>query len=445
MIEKMTAKWLSLATTSILGQPPSMRSRYSLKFPALNFLTRLYVVTTCCLMGSFHATAADDARPVCQAGVAQWLDPASGAEVAPGRLFFSLANKPIVLLGEVHDNPAHHRWQHYMLAALHSRNANTVLGLEMLPRRVQPTLDDWSQGKLDEAGFLEQSEWDELWGYDASLYLPLLHFARSNRLPTIALNIDRQLVSKVGAEGWHALDASERMGLSDPAPASAAYRQRLGELYAYKQQIHGHAADDTASDNAVDLQAIMKSAAFSNFVDAQLTWDRAMAEALAAAHRRDPEALIVGIIGRGHLEYGHGIPHQLADLGIDDVAVLLPVDADDACQAMSAELADADLADAVFVVEAQMEKDEPRPRLGVMIETADNGVRVMEVVAGSVAERAGILAGDLILEAAGFQVGTTGQLIDVIQRQAAGTWLPLKILREDENRDLIARFPQSFD
>ena len=58
-----------------------------------------------------------------------------------------------------------------------------------------------------------------------------------------------------------------------------------------------------------------------------------MAEALAAAHRRDPEALIVGIIGRGHLEYGHGIPHQLADLGIDDVGVLLPVDADDDCAA----------------------------------------------------------------------------------------------------------------
>lgn len=30
--------------------------------------------------------------------------------------------------------------------------------------------------------------------------------------------------------------------------------------------------------------------------------------------------------GRGHLEYGHGTPYQLADLGIRDVAVLLPND-----------------------------------------------------------------------------------------------------------------------
>jgi uncharacterized iron-regulated protein len=411
----------------------------------MNLLARLWVFTACGIIGCFLPASANDDPPACEARVAQWLDPASGAEIAPRKLFDRLANKPIVLLGEVHDNRAHHRWQHYLLAALHSRNANMMVGLEMLPRRVQTALDDWSQGKLDDAAFLEQSEWNELWGYDANLYLPLLHFARMNRLPTIALNIDRQLVSKVGAEGWHSLDAGERMGLSDPAPASADYRRRLGELYAYKQQIHGHAADDAAGDNAVDLQAIMQSEEFSNFVDAQLTWDRAMAEALAAAHRRDPEALIVGIIGRGHLEYGHGIPHQLADLGIDDVGVLLPVDADDACQALSAELVSADLADAVFVVETQVDEDEPRPSLGVMIDSGDSGVRVMEVVPGSVAERAGILAGDIIQEAAGFEVETTGQLIDVIQRQAAGTWLPLKILREDENRELIARFPQSFD
>jgi hypothetical protein len=184
----------------------------------------------------------------------------------------------------------------------------------------------------------------------------------------------------------------------------------------------------------------MASEAISNFVDAQLTWDRAMAEALAAAHRRDPDALIVGIIGRGHLEYGNGIPHQLADLGIDDVEVLLPVGADDDCTALPA-----DLADAVFVVEAQIDEPAPRPRLGVMIESDDNGVRVMEVVAGSVAEAAGILAGDVIQQAAGFEVRTTGQLVEVIQRQAAGTWLPLKVLRDDGDRELIARFPQSFD
>ncbi|MCG6891544.1 MAG: ChaN family lipoprotein [Gammaproteobacteria bacterium] len=411
-----------------------------MKISAVNFLTRLCFIASCCALGSFQAAAADDGAPQCTAQVAQWLDPASGAELAPRKLFDRLASKPIVLLGEAHDNRAHHRWQHDMLAALHSRNANLMLGLEMLPRQAQPTLDDWSQGELDEATFLEQSKWNEVWGFDPDLYLPLLYFARMNRLPVLALNIDRKLVAKVGAEGWQALDSSERMGLSDPAPASADYRRRLGELYAYKLQLRGHSEDIVAGTGDQDLQAIMQSEGFANFVDAQLTWDRAMAEALAAAHLRDPEALIVGIIGRGHLEYGNGIPHQLADLGIDDVEVLLPVDADDACAALADKVADA-----VFVVETEEYRDEPRPRLGIMIETAENGVRVMEVIADSVAERAGMLAGDIIQQAAGFAVGTTGELIEVVQRQAAGTWLPLKVLREDKNQELIARFPQSFE
>ena len=34
--------------------------------------------------------------------------------------------------------------------------------------------------------------------------------------------------------------------------------------------------------------------------------------------------LVVGIMGRGHIEYGDGVPHQLADLGVDDIATALP-------------------------------------------------------------------------------------------------------------------------
>jgi uncharacterized iron-regulated protein len=411
-----------------------------LDFPFLNFLSRFLVVGSCFVMSGFGAVSADDGPPQCNLHPAQWLDPSSGREIAPDRLFAGLADKSVVLLGEVHDNRDHHRWQHHMLAALHARNPDMILGLEMLPRRVQPVLDDWSQGKLDEAAFLEQSKWADLWGYDASLYLPLLHFARLHRVPVIALNVDRQLVSKVGAEGWQSLAPEERLGLSDPAPASVDYRLSLAELYAYKLQMYAHGEDDATTESDADLEEIMQSEAFANFVDAQLTWDRAMAEAIAAAHRRDPDAQIVGIVGRGHIESGYGIPHQLADLGIEDVEVLLPVDVDTDCDAIPT-----DLADALFVVESQEIDQQPRPTLGVMIESGDNGVRVMEVVAGSVAEQAGMQAGDVIYRAAGFEVLSSGQLIEVIQRQAPGTWLPLQILRDKAEIELLARFPQSFD
>ena len=355
------------------------------------------------------------------------------------QVFDRLAGSRIVLLGEAHTTVAHHRWQLYMLSALHSRQANLIVGFEMLPRRVQSSLDDWSAGKLTEEEFLEQSEWQKVWGYDPGLYLPLLHFARLNRLPTVALNIDRKLVSQVSRQGWQALDESQRMGLSDPAPASDAYRESLAQLFAYKQLL----ADDNAGEDSdePDLDEIIRSDAFSNFVEAQLTWDRAMAEALAAAHRRDPKAIVVGIVGRGHLEYGYGIPHQLADMGIDDVDVLLPLDATATCAPLPA-----DLASAVFVVDAESEAPvAPKPRLGIIIEGSEAGVRVSQVVEGSVAAQCGLLEGDLIEAAAGFNTTTNVSLIEIIQRQAPGTWLPLKVKRGDETLELLAKFPQSFE
>jgi S1-C subfamily serine protease len=106
----------------------------------------------------------------------------------------------------------------------------------------------------------------------------------------------------------------------------------------------------------------------------------------------------------------------------------------------------AELASAVFVVDAEAEEPLlPRPRLGVFIESDDDGVRVVEVVAGSVADKTGLAKGDLIRSAAGFAIETTTALVEIIQRQAPGTWLPLTVLRGDESLELFARFPQSFE
>jgi uncharacterized iron-regulated protein len=405
----------------------------------VKIIARYCISMVCLLFAQVGITLAADDDSNCDHHVAQWLDPASGDVVQVEQIFDRLAGSRIVLLGEAHTTVTHHRWQLYMLSALHSRNTNLVVGFEMLPRRGQASLDDWSAGKLTEEEFLEQSQWQKVWGYDAGLYLPLLHFARLNRLPTVALNIDRKLISQVSKQGWQALSEAERMGLSDPAPASDAYRDSLAELYAYKQLLSDASEDE---DNVEpDLDEILRSDAFSNFVEAQLTWDRAMAEALAAAHRRDPKAIVVGIVGRGHLEYGYGIPHQLADMGIDDVDVLLPLDSTAACDPLPA-----DLASAVFVVDAESETPvPPRPRLGIIIEGSDAGVRVMEVVEGSVAEQCGLVEGDMIEAAAGFKTTTNVSLIEIIQRQAPGTWLPLKVKRGDESLELLARFPQSFE
>ena len=61
-------------------------------------------------------------------------------------------------------------------------------------------------------------------------YMPLFQFARLNRIPMKALNVERSLVAKVGQQGWEAVPVAEREGVSDPAPASQAYQRDLARV-----------------------------------------------------------------------------------------------------------------------------------------------------------------------------------------------------------------------
>jgi S1-C subfamily serine protease len=74
------------------------------------------------------------------------------------------------------------------------------------------------------------------------------------------------------------------------------------------------------------------------------------------------------------------------------------------------------------------------------MEPAKEGIRVASVQAGSVAEQAGLKAGDLIMSVAG-QPAKIDPLRALVQRQPPGTWLPLKVRRGAEEIEIVARFP----
>lgn len=343
---------------------------------------------------------------------ASWLrlDGARPAAVAPGALLDELAGREVVLLGETHDDADHHRWQLHTLAALHSRRPDMVLGFEAFPRRAQPVLDRWVAGELTAQQFLAEVRWDEVWNVGAELYLPLFEFARLQRIPMVALNVGRPLTEAVAAKGWDAVPQAEREGLSRPAPAPPAYREALARVH----REHG------------------EKVPLASFIEAQQTWDRAMAEALARQPRR---RLAVGIVGSGHLRHGHGVPLQLRALGVERVAALLPVAAAD-CGALAP-----GLADAAFVLPPGAAAKPPPPRLGVQLAQEGDAVRLAAVVPGSLAERTGLQAGDLVVAAAGKPLKKVDELIAAVRAQPAGTWLPLEVQRGGARQEVLVRFP----
>lgn len=239
---------------------------------------------------------------------ASWLDPNTGELLDRFKLLHDMAAKQVVLLGESHDIAEIHRWQLHVITALYTLRSNIMVGFEMFPRRLQPILDEWVNGALSTEAFIEKSEWYQVWGFPAEIYLPIFHFCRQNKVRMLALNCYRALVTRVGKEGWESVPEEERDGLTPAAPATQAYVDYLTSL--------------TARGGIPSMPA-------ERFIRAQQTWDRAFAcNIVAAMQEAEKEKadvpLIVGVVGRGHMEYRHGMVHQLNDLGIHDVGILLP-------------------------------------------------------------------------------------------------------------------------
>ncbi len=369
------------------------------------------------------ATPASAQHDCASAGA--WTVPGAG-RVAAMEILGRSAKAQVLLLGEHHDDIDHHRWELQTVAALAALRPKLVLGFEMFPRRVQGALDRWVANELSDEEFLKASDWSRVWGYDPALYLPLFHFARLNRIPMLALNVERDLVRSVRSSGFAAVPPDKREGVTPPAPARESYLERLFEPYTQHPENKGSAPTRT-------------DPAFQRFVEAQLLWDRAMAQALAEAGTRRPDALIVGIMGSSHVESGEGVQHQLESLGVKRIASLLPWDvgADD-CAKLTPGLATAVFGLPILIVSDAVG---PPPLLGITIETAPDGVLVVNVAAGSIAAAAGLRTGDVLIEAAGSALKEPAQLRASVMRMAPGTWLPLKAKRASGIVELTARFP----
>lgn len=385
----------------------------------MHFLSGICIAGLLAAGPAWPASAADrDCVPV-----ASWVAP-PGTRLDVRRVVTDAARRTVVLLGETHENAEHHRWQLQMLAALHALRPGMVIGFEMFPRRVQQALDRWVAGELSEAEFLKASDWNTVWRMDPALYLPLFHFARMNRIPMVALNIEPALRQAAAKSGFDGVPENDREGITRPAAPSEAYIDFL--LRAYREHERGGRKKEAGRDDPD----------FRRFVTTQTLWDRAMAQALHAAAARAGSPLVVGIIGSGHLVHGFGVPHQLKDLGLTDVMTLIPWDRGRECRDLVA-----GFADAVFGLAAPAERKAARQRLGIRIENADGGVRVVEVEAASVAEQAGIRAGDVITTIAGAPAKASGDVIAAVRRQAPGTWLPISVRRDGATREIVAKFP----
>ncbi|AYA37171.1 iron-regulated protein [Hymenobacter oligotrophus] len=215
----------------------------------------LMLVATALLAG--HAPDKDDDRP------AYRLFAADGKPVSFGKMAKELAGADVVLFGEQHNDPMAHWLELQVAKELAQRKAGqVVLGLEMFERDVQPLVEQYNVGELDDKAFEERSR---PWPNYPTDYKPLLLLARQQKLRVVGTNVPRRFAQQVAKGSLTALDvlgADEKQWVA-PLPIKVDYNlpgyQNMFKMFG------GDAAHAAGVQNIVQAQAL-KDATMAHFI-----------------------------------------------------------------------------------------------------------------------------------------------------------------------------------
>lgn len=227
----------------------------------------------------------------------------------------------VVFFGEQHDDPATHRAELAVLAALGNGSRPVLLSLEMFERDVQGVLDDYLAGRIGEADFLARSRPWERYTTD---YRAMVELARARGWPVVASNVPRRIASAVSRKGLAVLDTLAATERAFAARENACPRDAYYERFA--ESMKGHSAGGgppTAADSAA-MRAMT-----DRFYEAQCVKDEAMAESIIAARAKAPGAIVLHVDGAFHSDFGLGTAARVKrrDPGVRTVVLTaIPVD-----------------------------------------------------------------------------------------------------------------------
>ena len=226
-------------------------------------------------------------------------DTSSGASLDPAGLAARLADVRLVFVGESHTSIEFHHAQRRLIEELYKAGRQVMIGLEMYPSPEQPFLDQWIGGLLTEDGFLTLSRWYRNWGYNWLYYRDIFMFARDHAVRMYAVNAPREIVSAVRATGFEGLSPAQAALV--PAKVDTASADHLALFKSYMAESGG-------------MMAAMSAEGLEGMFRAQCTWDAAMAyNAVQALQAHGGEnAIMVVLIGSGHVAYGLGAERQAA-------------------------------------------------------------------------------------------------------------------------------------
>ncbi|HEU4617921.1 MAG TPA: ChaN family lipoprotein [Gammaproteobacteria bacterium] len=325
------------------------------------------------------------------------------AALTPAELAARLDGSRAVFVGETHTRYDDHLNQLAIIEQLHEHGAKLAIGVEYFERRVQPHIDDYIEGRIDEREFLRATEYFQAWGFDYRLYAPIFRYARREGIPVRALNVPRSLPPAVASVGVAGLSAEQRSLLpKDIEPAGEAYEARLRSAF----EGHGGASPGD----------------FEHFVEAQLVWDEGMAESAADYLASNPDRRMVVLAGSGHVAYGSGIPERLARRTHASYAIVLN----------AGEETERGAAD--FLLLGPERELPPAGVLGASFEDRDGKCRIRSVAEHGAAAKSGLKKGDVLVSIDGQPVSSAADVRVALWDKVPGDAVRIEVRRKRGGR-----------
>ncbi|HBI43058.1 MAG TPA: hypothetical protein DDY78_09405 [Planctomycetales bacterium] len=212
-----------------------------------------------------------------------------------GEMVDRLLEADLICVGETHDSDLCHRVQLQILKAIYARDGRLGVGMEMFQRPYQKEIDRYFHGETSEEDFLKTTEYRQRWGFDWSLYRPLVEFCRRNNLPLAALNAPKELTKRVSKVGYAALTDDEKKQLG-----AVNFQMKDHRDYWYERLPKMHGLKNPTPEQKEHGYEVMT------------VWDDYMAASAAQfQHDRNVRRMVV-LAGSGHIERGFGIPMRAA-------------------------------------------------------------------------------------------------------------------------------------
>ncbi|MGQ9801108.1 MAG: ChaN family lipoprotein [Candidatus Saccharicenans sp.] len=345
----------------------------------------------------------------------------TGKSVTFERMIKDMKKARLIHIGETHDDLDMHNWQFRIIEALYKQDPALAIGLEQVTVDLQPVLDRWVSGELEEKEFLRAIRWYVTWNFNYGYYKKIFDLAREKKIPLFALNAPRNLISKVRMQGYEALTEEEKKIVAPLDLTNEEHRLLLKTIF-------------ESEEIPPQMKGANLEAMFEALYRAQVAWDETMGRNAVRAAEATGRRVVV-LAGSGHMLYNLGLNYRASKMSGQPFITVIGVQVSENSRVKVSR----GLADFIYGVR---EKEYPAyPAFSLNLKKVE-GLTNLVVAANPsepLAKAAGFQKGDVILAAGDQAFDDLNELRMFLANHNWGDEVQFRVLRNGEVIRLVVK------